>query len=167
MSIRLHCPAVSTERLTDAVHRILGDTILCSMATLGPGNQVHINTAFFAWNETLELFFLSAPDAVHCRNLERVPTMALAIFDSRQRWGTHHRGLQLFGESGRVDSPKLDEAERVYARRFEAYPEFKARGGAAFGALRFYVFRAGALKLLDEEAFGEARLISAEIVRSG
>jgi uncharacterized protein YhbP (UPF0306 family) len=167
MSIRLDCPAVGAERLAEAVHRILGETMLCSMATLGPGNQVHINAAFFAWNETLELFFLSAPDAVHWRNLERVPTMALAVFDGHQRWGTHHRGLQLFGEGGRVGATKLDEAERLYADRFESYHEFKERGGAAFGALRFYVFRAGALKLLDEEAFGEARLISAEIVRSG
>jgi uncharacterized protein YhbP (UPF0306 family) len=166
MSVTFHCPGVGTERLAEAVHRVLGETMLCSMATLGPGNQVHINTAFFAWNEALELFFLSSPDAVHSRNLERVPTMAVAVVDTHQRWGTDHRGLQLFGEGGRVGTTKLAEAERLYARRFESYREFKARGGSAFGALRFYGFRAAALKLLDEETFGEARLVAAEIVRS-
>ncbi len=166
MSVTFHCPGVDPERLAEAVHRVLGETMLCSMATVGSGNQVHINTAFFAWSEALELFFLSAPDAVHCRNLERVPTMAVAVFDGHQRWGAHHRGLQLFGAGGRVETPKLAEAERLYARRFESYSEFKVRGGAAFGVLRFYGFWAASLKLLDEEAFGEARLVAAEIVRS-
>jgi hypothetical protein len=167
MSITFHCPDVGSERLAEAVHRVLNETMLCSMATLGPENQVHINTAFFAWNESLELFFLSAPDAVHCRNIERVPTMAVTVFDSRQPWGKPNRGLQLFGAGGRVGTPKLEEAERLYARRFNSYYEFKARGGAGFGALRFYGFWPAALKLLDEEAFGEAKLVSAEIVRTG
>jgi uncharacterized protein YhbP (UPF0306 family) len=167
MSVTLHCPGVDADRLAEVVRRILGETTLCAMATLGPENQVHINTAFFAWNEAVELFFLSLPDAVHCRNLEGAPTMAVAVFDSQQRWGTPHRGLQLFGVGGRLGPSQLEEVERLYVRRFPAYDEFKAHGHTAFGALRFYAFRAAALKLLDEEAFGEARVVAAEIVRRG
>jgi uncharacterized protein YhbP (UPF0306 family) len=165
MSVAFHCPGVASERLAKAVYRVLDETLLCSMATLGSLGKVHVNTAFFAWNEAMELVFLSAQDAVHCRNLERVPTMAVAVFDSHQAWGTHHRGLQLFGVGGPVELPQLDAAERLYARRFELYDQFRARGGPAFGALRFYVFRTEGLKLLDEEAFGEARPVEAEIVR--
>jgi uncharacterized protein YhbP (UPF0306 family) len=167
MSVTFHCPGVDSDLLAEAVHRVLGETTLCAMATLGAENQVHINTAFFAWNEALELFFLSLPEAVHCRNLERAPTMAVAVFDSHQRWGTSHRGLQLFGVGGRLGPTQLEEVERLYARRFPAYDEFKAHADAAFGALRFYGFGAATLKLLDEEAFGEARVVAAEIVRRG
>jgi uncharacterized protein YhbP (UPF0306 family) len=166
MSATFHSPGFATNKIAEAVRRILSGTPLCSMAPLGAGDHLHINTAFFAWNEAVELFFLSAPDSVHSRNLERVPTMAVAVFDSHQPWGALHRGLQLFGTAGRVDAARVGEVESLYARRFERYGEFKAAGRGAFTELRFYAFQAAALKLLDEEEFGEATLVSAEIVRS-
>jgi len=167
MSATFYNPGFPANRIAEAVRRILSGTPLCSMATRGAGDYVHINTAFFAWNEAMELFFLSAPDSVHSRNLERVPTMAVAVFDSHQPWGALHRGLQLFGTAGRVDAARVGEVESLYSRRFERYREFKGGGSGAFSELRFYAFQAATLKLLDEEEFGEATLVSAEMVRSG
>ena len=165
MSAVFHFPGIAHDRIARAVHRVLEATPLCSMATRGPGDQVHINTAFFAWSEALELFFLSTPDSVHCRNLAQSPEMAVAVFDSHQPWGERHRGLQLFGVGEPVPPVRLSEVEGLYARRFPRYREFNARDDAAFAALRFYFFRATALKLLDEEECGEATPIAVAVVR--
>src|SRR5687767_7728113 len=127
-------------RITQSVFRILGNTDLCSMATRGPGDRVHINTAFFAFDAELCLCFLSDPRSRHCANLEHSPAMAIAIFDSHQRWGETNAGLQLFGVGGLASGAALTHDEAVYAGRFSRYSELRAAGGAVpeFQRLRLY-----------------------------
>jgi len=74
-------------RLERAVRRILRDNVLCAISTIAAGGQAHVNTAYFAWSDALELFFLSHPDSLHCGNLRKRPTMAMAVYSTAQRWG--------------------------------------------------------------------------------
>ncbi len=50
---------ISDPPVRKSVFDILEDSPLCSMATMGPRGQPHINTAYFAYSPGLELFFLS------------------------------------------------------------------------------------------------------------
>src|SRR5437773_8390741 len=95
------------DRLYSAITRLLSENELCSMATLSPGLEAHIHTAFFAWSTDLELSFLSDPASSHARYLERASTMAVAVFDSHQRWGAEHRGIQLFGACRQSEGSEL------------------------------------------------------------
>ena len=86
MVVRRSREVISPQRIRKCVSRILAEaTSLCSISTVAPGNRAHIYTAFVAVSRNLDLYFLSDPESLHCRNLEANPSMAMTIFDSRQR----------------------------------------------------------------------------------
>ena len=161
MSVTLHSPSYSSDRLYNSVARILSSTMLCSMATLGEKGNVHINTAFFCFSDDLELYFLSNPASVHCQNVSSSPQMAMTVFDSHQSWGELGKGLQLFGNCVLAKEVIEDKAREHYSIRFPRYEEFLDR----LSHLHFYRFTPAAIKILDEEEFGDEVLVMAEIVR--
>src|SRR6266508_3119196 len=85
------------QRIRSSIMQVLKANTLCSMATVTPNHHAHINPAYFCCSQDLEIFFLSDPTSLHCRNLESNPSMAMTIFDSSQNWGGSDRGIQLFG----------------------------------------------------------------------
>src|SRR6266571_4970198 len=124
MTVRPLEKTFSNERIRRSISRILRENVLCSISTVAPGNQPHINTAYFCYTPDLEVYFLSDPDSQHCRNLERHPSLAMTIFKSAQEWGGQDRGLQLFGPCRRTTGRGGKEAERFYAARFSPYAEW-------------------------------------------
>jgi uncharacterized protein YhbP (UPF0306 family) len=159
---------VLVELLAERLFRILRNNVLCSMATIAAGNRAHINTAYFCCSQELELYFLSHPDSVHCRNLAANSSMAVTVFSSAQDWRHPGYGLQLFGNCSSASGPEGREAERLYAERFPAYTNWRANLKDADLALqyRFYRFVAGSLKLLDEEEYGDGVFLRAAILRT-
>jgi len=131
---------------------------------------VDINAAFFSFGDDLTLYFLSNPNAAHCRNLTHIPHMAITIFDSHQLWGEPHSGLQLFGLGSRALADRLDLARASYAARFTGYFDLVLRAAEATGAptgpgaLQLYAFVPSRLKLLDEPEFGDEVYITAEVL---
>jgi uncharacterized protein YhbP (UPF0306 family) len=135
--------------------RLLDASTLCAIATVGRG-RAHVNTAYFAWSPEFEVVWVSDPRAAHSRNLRANPSVAVAVYDSTQTWGTPDRGIQIFGEAAEGD----DQAEAVYAERF----------GARVGKLtgyRFYVLRPRRLKLFDERELGGGVFVTARVARDG
>jgi uncharacterized protein YhbP (UPF0306 family) len=169
--LQLVAPGYPTTRLLASVTRILSANNLCSMATRSEAGLVDINTAFFSVGADLTLYFLSNPRAGHCRNLLCIPQMAATVFDSHQRWGDAHAGLQLFGLGAAVLPEHLEQARASYAARFAGYFDLVIRAAEASGAptgaamLRLYSFAPTRVKLLDELEFGDEVYISAEVVR--
>ena len=161
MSVTLVSPDYPSERLYNSVARLLADNKLCSIATQRENGEVHINTAFFAFGDDLDLYFLSNPASVHCQNLIRSRQVAIAVFDSHQVWGTAHRGLQLFGICTLAADIEEKIARELYSSRFPPYVELRDR----LSHLRFYSFTTTAVKVLDEDEFGEEVIVSAEVVR--
>jgi uncharacterized protein YhbP (UPF0306 family) len=161
MSVILLSPDYPSERLYNSTARLLAANTLCSIATQRENGEVHINTAFFGFSDDLDLYFLSNPASVHCRNLSRSPQVAIAVFDSHQIWGEAHKGLQLFGTCCLASGIEEKLARELYSSRFPQYIEFRDR----LSHLRFYRFITTAVKILDEDEFGEEVLVSAEVVR--
>ena len=151
-----------------SVLRILGDNVLCAIATVSAGGRPHVSTAYFCVSPALELYFMSHPGSLHCRNLAARPAAALAVFSSSQRWGGRDCGLQLFGTCRLAIGPHAAEAERLYRARF---PRFASDDGRSRGSVeneyRFYRFVTRRLKLLDEETIGDALLVDAVVKRGG
>ncbi|HJZ86050.1 MAG TPA: pyridoxamine 5'-phosphate oxidase family protein [Polyangia bacterium] len=139
-------------RLRARVLDILASNRLCSIATVTADRRAHIHTAYFCFSSQLDLFFLSHPSALHCRNLATHRSAAATVFSSAQTWSGPDRGLQLFGTCAPATG-----AERLYARRFPAYTASE---------YRFYRFRPRQLKLLDEAEFGDGIFVTATIRRS-
>jgi uncharacterized protein YhbP (UPF0306 family) len=145
---------------------------LCSISTVARGNRAHINTAFFAFSNDFELYFLSDPDSFHCRNLARNPSMAMTIFDSSQEWEASGRGLQLFGVCHRTRGDAERRATQVYGFRFPAYARWmKARTDAdrrrvdRLRSYALYRFLPNRVKILDEKEFGGAVFVIATVDR--
>ena len=163
----------SDERIRRSISRILRENVLCSMSTVGPGNRAHINTAYFCYTPELVLYFLSDPGSRHGRNLERNPSLAMAIFKSAQGWGGQDRGLQLFGTCRRTRGRGARDAERFYAPRFSPYAKWmrgmspaERQQAALLRSYAFYRFLPSRIKILDEREFGGAIFVTARVIRN-
>jgi uncharacterized protein YhbP (UPF0306 family) len=159
--------AISREHVHERIRRLLESSMLCSIATVTPDRTAHANTAFFAYSDVLEVFFLSHPASRHCQNLKSNSSVALTVFSSGQRWADPGRGLQLFGTGEEASGSAAQDAERRYAARFPAYDAWRASLGEGDVAreYRFYRVVVSTVKILDEEALGDGAVVRASIVR--
>jgi uncharacterized protein YhbP (UPF0306 family) len=153
--------AISQVRLRTLARRLLSASTLCAISTVSPDERAHINTAYFAFSASFDIVWLSAPEAHHSRNLRRRPSVAIAVYDSAQKWGGSDRGIQIFGNVRELTGRSAREAERIYGRRFRSY----ARDGLL--AYRFYRLRPTRLKLFHERELGGATFVTARVTRGG
>jgi uncharacterized protein YhbP (UPF0306 family) len=130
---------------------------LCALATVSPRGRAHINHMYFAWNDSLEVFWISDPDSIHSRNLATKASAAITVYASNQIWGRPDRGIQLFGSARRTADT---DAARVYGRRFRDFDR-------EANDLPFYRFRPRTVKLFDERALAPGTLVSARVTAKG
>lgn len=158
---------ITDEHVLQTVFGILKHNVLCSIATVTARNCAHINTAYFSYSDELELYFLSHPSSLHCKNLLRNASTAMTIFSSSQNWTDPGQGLQLFGTCDEASAQANPSAERLYGERFPAYLAWRQsleEGDLAL-AYRFYEFLPAKVKVLDENQFGDAIFVCAEVTR--
>jgi uncharacterized protein YhbP (UPF0306 family) len=153
--------AISQLRLRTLARRLLNASPLCAISTVSADGRAHVNTAYFAFSASFDIVWLSAPEAHHSRNLRRRPSVAIAVYDSAQKWGGSDRGIQIFGNARELAGRSAREAERVYGRRFKSYVRDE------LSAYRFYRLRPTRLKLFDERELGGATFVTARITRGG
>lgn len=164
---RTKTPGLTEARIRRSVFRILEENVLCSIATVTHNNRAHINTAYFCYSDQLELYFLSHPSSLHCRNLSTNSSIGITIFSSSQPWVRPGRGLQLFGRCRQARGAHAKRAEQLYGKRFPAYASWKAtlKRSDAGREYRFYRFVVRNLKMLDEKALGDAVFVDAGVNR--
>lgn len=172
MTVRKQRERVSEDRIRTSVLRILAQNKLCSISTVARGNRAHINTAFFAFSNDFELYFLSDPGSLHCRNLSRNASMAMTVFDSSQEWEASGRGLQLFGVCHRTRGNAERRATQVYGSRFPVHArwlnertEADRRRADRLRSYALYRFLPNRVKVLDEKEFGGAVFVIAAVDR--
>jgi uncharacterized protein YhbP (UPF0306 family) len=153
---------VAAARIAAVARRLLDASTLCAIASVSPQGRAHVNTAYFAWSEDLQLVWLSARRAGHSRNIRANSAVAIAVYDSSQTWGTPDRGIQLFGEAREVDGPSDSDAEAVYGRRFPGYRSSDFASGYSF-----YGFRPRRIKVFDEPALGAGVFVTARVGSGG
>lgn len=161
-------PNYPNKRLQTSILKILETTRLCSIATVGRENKSHINTAYFCYNDILEIYFLSDPNSTHCHNIARRPNVAMTIFDSNQPWDQSKCGLQLFGTCKITGSKQAKSADALYKARFPSYAQWVEVLNAAERkgfTSRFYIFRPTQIKILDENDFGEETYVVVRLIR--
>ncbi|TMM32951.1 MAG: hypothetical protein E6F93_07005 [Actinobacteria bacterium] len=139
---------------------LLDASTLCAIASFS-GRQAHVNTAYFAWADDFRLIWLSEPGAKHSRNVRDNGSVAIAVFDSHQTWGTSDRGVQLFGSARELKGKQAEAAERAYAKRF---PDYRREDNSAYA---FYSLRPRRLKLFDERTLGPGVFVTARVAADG
>jgi uncharacterized protein YhbP (UPF0306 family) len=163
----LVCISASEERVLTCVHRILDDSVLCSMSTVTRDHRAHINIAYVAYTNDLRLCFMSHPTALHCQNIRLNASMAISVFRSAQDWSGPDRGLQLFGSCHIATKHESTEAAQVYGRRFVQYDDWMRSlpEGAPGREYQWCWFFAEEFKLIDETEFGDGVVVSATVQR--
>ncbi len=161
MPVRRVTERISASRLRAIARRLLGASTLCAIATASSDGRPHVNTAYFAWSAAFEIVWLSAPGARHSRNIRRDPGVAIAVYDSTQKWGGSDRGIQLFGTARELTGHAANDAARLYGRRFTRYARDE------LSAYRFYCFRPRTLKLFHERELGGGTFVTAKVARDG
>lgn len=161
MTIERSNQRISASRLAEVAQRLLDASTLLALATVRQDRTAYVNTAYFAWSETLELVWISHPDALHSRNIRTNATAAVAVYDSTQSWGRPDRGIQLFGTALEVDEATVAFARALYANRF---PDYRPEDVPAY---RLYAFRPQRVKLFDERELGAGRFVSAVVNGNG
>jgi hypothetical protein len=155
----------SDNRARRSIHRILEDSVLCSMSTVTKENKAHINIAYFAYSQTpkLEVYYLSYPDSLHSKNLVLNSSMGMAIYGSKQDWGGHDRGMQMIGTCAECRGVLRRRAVMAYAGRFKKFAKWKKEFAQENGKfeLRFYRFLPSVAMFLDEgvKEYGDALVI--------
>jgi uncharacterized protein YhbP (UPF0306 family) len=134
-----------------ALAELLGMNRLLALSTVSPTGDAHVNTAFFAPDQSFTLFMLSPPGTEHARHLRTNPSAAVSVFDSHQ---THHqrRGAQLFGRMSQLDGADAESAFGVFGARFD---DIRAIGPSAADVfartgLRFFALVPQRAKVFDE-----------------
>jgi predicted pyridoxine 5'-phosphate oxidase superfamily flavin-nucleotide-binding protein len=140
-----------------SARQLLNASPLCALATVTPAGRAHINHMYFAWSDRFEIFWISDPDSVHSRNLERNGSAAITVYASNQVWGKPDRGIQLFGSAGITHS---SEAPAAYSKRFR---DFDAEGND----LPFYRFKPRTVKVFDERSLAGGTLVTARVTPTG
>jgi len=117
-------------------------------------------TVFYA-SQDLRLYFFSAPDSLHCRNLTANPRVSVTIQEDYRDW-RKIKGIQLGGKVLPVESlTEKGKSMLIYARK---YPEImnifsNPSSGAlyrAFLKVRFYCVVPERLFYIDnEQSFGK------------
>jgi uncharacterized protein YhbP (UPF0306 family) len=151
---------ITSDRLARVARRLLSASTLCALATVGPGGRAHVNTMYFAAGSGWDLVWLSAPESAHSRNVRAKRSAAIAVYDSRQRWGGADRGIQVFGQARELAGPAASQAVEAYVKRFSADEAITKRFAA-------YRLRPKRLKLFDEREFGSGTFVTARVLGDG
>ena len=154
--------------LQPLVQRILDDVPLCAMATVNPDGAAHVNTAFYCVDEEWRVFFVSADDAQHTKNLGARSSMAVAVYASSQDWDDWKAGVQLFGRCAVAHGRDAVVGGKLYRTKFPAYGDWLDGIQGTVEEARaptLFVFVPESLKILQEEALGEETFVTISLVR--
>ncbi len=157
LSFRFNHPQYSDELINKSLNEILETNTLLSMATLKSNEEPWINTAFYAYNENLDFYFMTQSITQHGTNLQTNSSIAVSIFDSHQQPTDKKRGLQLFGTWELATGEALEEETKYYSNRFPGLTKYikdvKDWETTTLKS-RIYVIHTQIIKIFDEVLFG-------------
>lgn len=85
------------------------------MAVATYGEHPWIASVYYSFDREINLYFLSDPKTLHCRQIARNNQVAVSIADSHQKVSDKKKGLQMFGVSEQIgDAKKIQHALRLW-----------------------------------------------------
>ncbi len=155
------------EMIEKSIKGILEHNILLSMASINE-NEAWINAGYYAFDEHLNIYYLTPPSSQHAKNLEMNPSVAVSVFDSHQTDPTKPKqGLQIFGTWSLVDATSLPRVTLLYAKRFPwlgSFIKHPLDWTKKILESRLYQITPKRIKIFDEPTFGEETWVEITIV---
>ena len=163
-------PKVNKTRALKSVFFILNSTALMALSTFDRRNsQPCICSAYFVFDNKLNLYFWTDPNSLHSKNISNNPKVAAAIVDSGQKWGTFLKGVHLFGTAEIITNKELAVSGRLYLGRFPDASKFVKKIEDFHSEKyqsRIYKIQINKIKLLDEAVFGKEEFVEISFIRN-
>ena len=87
------------------------------LMTIATGGKEHpwIACVYYTFDGDLNLYFLSSPETLHCKQIEANKHVAVSIADSRQKVTDKKKGLQIYGAVKQISGMnKVKHALRMW-----------------------------------------------------
>lgn len=151
---------VMLRRMTasDIARAILDGNSFMTLATADADGVPWATPVWFATEDYRSLYWVSAPDTRHSRNIAVRPEVSIAVYDSTQRPGDVN-AVYLSGTAERVAD--IEEGIAVYSRESvrAGIGEWGAARVSGDARLRLYRATVAAHYILDPDAAIETRLL--------
>lgn len=141
--------------VSQSIGELLGGVTLFSLATVGSDGAAYINNAYFAFDESANLYFISPPDAVHSVNISANSSAAASVLNTMQEGPK--RGLQMFGRAELASGDSLLKGIQVFGARFAWFSAMVSKPAdfeTAPTRSRMYIVKVQRVKVFDERIFG-------------
>lgn len=126
------------------------------MAVATYGDFPWIASVYYSFDQDLNIYFLSSPDTLHCKQIEKNNRVAVTIADSRQEVSKLKSGLQLSGTAKRIsDIAKMKHALSLWKSALGVKdPEltYENMAGKIISG-RMYMITPERIKLFDQKLF--------------
>lgn len=113
------------ELTPELIKEYLSHHNLMQIATPGD-NHPWIASVYYTFDDSLQLYFLSDPATIHCRQIAQNSNVAVAITDTRQDMGGFKKGVQMWGTANQIsDVSKIKHALSLWKDYLKVQdPEF-------------------------------------------
>ena len=134
---------------------ILGRVKLGAVGLTQKGGTPHVFTVFFATDEELNVYFISARGSRHGHLLSEEREAAMVVYDSRQEWDDWKDGIQMWGRLRLAEGREKDRGRRCYEARFPEYKEWLEGEGQSSEGAEVYRYEWERMRVLAEASWGE------------
>jgi hypothetical protein len=110
---RLETGAMTEPHLDAHARALMDANSYITLGTADADGTPWVSPVYFATADYAEIFWISAPDARHSRNIAERPDVSMVIFDSTVP-PYHGRAVYLSGAAGELAGPDLDRAVEIY-----------------------------------------------------
>ena len=143
------------------IKEALDRTEFMALATSGPEGP-WVCPVVFSYDREMNFYFVSMTTSTHVRNIEKDPSVALAIYKTERVGVSGVIGLQIVGEAATMTDPEeLAKCSSCYFNRAENYTEIKeiaADAGGEGSNWQFFKVKTRELWYFNSKDFGEKRI---------
>ena len=140
-----------------AAKEIMSNNIVATLCT-SDGNCSHANNIYFAYNNNLEIVFVSDKDTKHAEYIEKNENVSIVIYNEPESYGKNHQGIQIKGVCSQATGLALVECWQLYTKRFPVYATMINNVDQIANKLvksRLFIVKVTSVKILDVPTFGK------------
>ena len=106
-----------TSNLQERISTLLSSLTTTTLATVNQEGEPCASAVYYAHDENLTLYFISAKSTLHGANLLSHPRLAATVYDEHQEW-KYLSGLQLRGTARPVELLEFPHAATIYTKKY-------------------------------------------------
>lgn len=145
------------DKIRVSIIGILEGNNLLSLSTVNSQGKPESCSAYYVYDENLNLYVWSEKSTRHVRNIKKNSAVAVNITDTRQKWGSMLKGLQIEGKATEVPITKIAFPGKLYLSRYPLARKLITNPKDFLRKYRSSMIKVETkwIKVLDEETFGK------------